>query len=154
MTDFAAVVRRYMNERDMSLRQLAAAAHYDVGGLSKVLNGHRPHSGYLAKRLDDALGAGGEIITAAAPEVTLKPGRKPARAGHRETSGAVEALQVAMDGEPDAADFAADSLAELVTHYAQAVAVTPSASVYDELLSARSFAGTLLGRAAPAGGRN
>jgi transcriptional regulator with XRE-family HTH domain len=150
MTDFAAVVRRYMNERDMSLRQLAAAAHYDVGGLSKVLNGHRPRSGYLAKRLDDALGAGGKIIAAATPEETLKPGRKPARAGGRETSGAVEALQVAMNSEPDAADFAAGSLAELVTHYAQAAAVTPSASVYDELMSARSFAGTLLGRAAPA----
>ena len=34
-------------------------------------------------------------------------------------------------------------------HYAHALAVAPSAAVYGELLSARSFAGTLLGRSAP-----
>jgi hypothetical protein len=35
-----------------------------------------------------------------------------------------------------------------VFHYAHALAVAPSAAVYGELLSARSFAGTLLGRSA------
>jgi hypothetical protein len=44
-----------------------------------------------------------------------------------------------------------DGLSELVHHYAHAVATVPSAAVYDELLSARSFAGTLLGRATPQG---
>jgi hypothetical protein len=39
--------------------------------------------------------------------------------------------------------------AELVQHYAHALAVAPSTAVYCELLSARSFAGTLLGRSAP-----
>ena len=34
-------------------------------------------------------------------------------------------------------------------HYAHTLAVAPSAAVYGELLSARSFAGTLLGRSAP-----
>ncbi len=48
MADFAGVVRHWMTEREMSLRGLAAAAHYDPGLLSKVLNGHRPHSPYLA----------------------------------------------------------------------------------------------------------
>jgi hypothetical protein len=43
-------------------------------------------------------------------------------------------------------DIAEDTLAELVRHYAHVVAVTPSAAVYDELLSARSFAGMLLDR--------
>jgi len=43
----------------------------------------------------------------------------------------------------------ADGLAELVRHYAHALAVAPWAAVYGELLSARSFAGTLLGRSAP-----
>ena len=59
MAEFAAVVRRYMGERGMSLRGLAAAAHYDPGLLSKVLRGQRPYSEYLAARLDGALGAGG-----------------------------------------------------------------------------------------------
>ena len=64
-------------------------------------------------------------------------------------SGAVEALQVAMTGDPAGPDIGADGLAELVQHYAHALAVAPSAAVYGELLSARSFAGTLLGRSAP-----
>jgi hypothetical protein len=43
-------------------------------------------------------------------------------------------------------DIAADGLGELVQHYAHAVAVAPSAAVYDELLAIRSFAGTLPSR--------
>jgi hypothetical protein len=62
----------------------------------------------------------------------------------------VEALQVAMTGDPDELDIAGDGLAELVYHYARVIAVAPSAAVHDELLSARSFAGTLLTRARPA----
>ena len=54
-----------------------------------------------------------------------------------------------MTGDPAGLDTGTDGLAELVQHYAHALAITPSASVYDELLSARSFAGTLLGRSAP-----
>jgi transcriptional regulator with XRE-family HTH domain len=63
MTDFGAEVRRFMAERGMSLRGLARAAHYDPSHLSKVLNGHKPASPYLAVRLDDALGAGGTLMT-------------------------------------------------------------------------------------------
>ena len=54
-----------------------------------------------------------------------------------------------MTGDPAGPDIGADGLAELVFHYAHALAVAPSAAVYGELLSARSFAGTLLGRSAP-----
>ncbi len=144
MADFAAVVRRYMGERGMSLRGLATAAHYDPGLLSKVLRGQRPHSEYLAARLDGALGAGGEIIAAAQETPPRTSGRRPSR---RRMSGAVEALQVAMTGGPDdGAGIGAEGLADLVLHYAQEVTVAPSAAVYDELVSARSFAGTLLGR--------
>jgi hypothetical protein len=143
MADFVAVVRRYMGERGMSLRGLAAAAHYDPGLLSKVLRGQRPHSEYLAARLDGALGAGGEII-AAAREAPPRASRRRSRRG---MSGAVEALQVAMTGDPDdGAGIGAAGLAELVGHYTQEVAVAPSAAVYDELVSARSFTGALLGR--------
>ena len=54
-----------------------------------------------------------------------------------------------MTGDPAGPDIGADGLAELVQHYSHALAVAPSAAVYGELLSARSFAGTLLGRSAP-----
>lgn len=71
MADFTAVVRRYMKEREMSLRALAKAAPYDQGTLSKILNGQRPVTSYVAACLDDALDAGGEITAAAAEAAAL-----------------------------------------------------------------------------------
>jgi Helix-turn-helix domain len=146
MADFAAEVRRLMAERGMSLRGLAKASDYDAFYLSKVLSGHKPSSPYLAARLDDALGAGGSIRDAAQP-----PPRRERKAStpRRTPSGAVEALQVVMTGDPAGLDTGADGLAELVAHYAHALAIAPSPAVYGELLSARSFAGTLLGGSAP-----
>ena len=147
MAEFAAEVRRLMAERGLSLRGLAKAASYDPSYLSKVLSGHKPSSPYLAARLDDALGAGGTVRDA----TQQPPPRRGSRASppRRMPSGAVEALQVAMTGDPGGPDIGADGLAELVQHYSHALAVAPSAAVYGELLSARSFAGTLLGRSAP-----
>jgi len=66
MADFASEVRRFMAERGMSLRGLGRAAGYDPSHLSKILNGRKPASPYLAARLDDALGAQGKIREAAA----------------------------------------------------------------------------------------
>jgi transcriptional regulator with XRE-family HTH domain len=147
MAEFAAEVRRLMTERGMSLRGLAKASNYDPSYLSKVLSGHKPSSPYLAARLDDALGAGGSIRDAAQEPPPRRAGK--ASTPQRKPSGAVEALQVAMAGDPAEPDIGADGLAELVFHYAHALAVAPSAAVYGELLSARLFAGTLLGRSAP-----
>jgi transcriptional regulator with XRE-family HTH domain len=146
MADFSGEVRRLMAERGMSLRGLAKASNYDPSYLSKVLSGHKPSSPYLAARLDDVLGAGGKIRDATHQAL-------PRRAGKirmtRKPSGAVEALQIVMTGDPAGPDIGADGLAELVPYYAYALAVAPSAGVYGELLSARSFAGSLLGRSAP-----
>jgi transcriptional regulator with XRE-family HTH domain len=147
MAEFAAEVRRLMAERGMSLRGLAKASNYDPSYLSKVLSGHKPSSPYLAARLDDALNAGGMIRDAAQEPPPRRAGK--ASNQQRKPSGAVEALQVAMTGDPAGQDIGADGLAELVLHYAHGLAVAPSAAVYGELLSARSFAGTLLGRSAP-----
>jgi hypothetical protein len=54
-----------------------------------------------------------------------------------------------MTGDPTGLEIASDGLAELVPYYAHALAVVPSAGVYEELLSARTFAGDVLGRALP-----
>jgi len=77
MAEFAAEVRRFMAQRGMSLRGLARAAADDPSHLSKVLNGHKAASPYLAARLDDVLGADGKIREAAA----IPPRRGPA-SGH------------------------------------------------------------------------
>jgi transcriptional regulator with XRE-family HTH domain len=74
MADFAGEVRRLMAERGMSLRGLARVAGYDPSHLSKILNGRKPASPYLAARLDDALGAEGKIREAAAAAPAAPPG--------------------------------------------------------------------------------
>jgi len=66
MADFGDEVRRHMQARGMSLRGLARAAGYDPSYLSKVLSGRKPASPFLARCLDDALGADGAIEQAAA----------------------------------------------------------------------------------------
>lgn len=66
MGDFAGEVRRFMKARGMSMRETARAAGYsDHTLLSKVLNGHKPVTPYLATCLDDALAANGAITEAA-----------------------------------------------------------------------------------------
>jgi hypothetical protein len=112
--------------------------------LSKVAAWRRRPSPELGARLDAILNAAGTLrdLVPAAPRREASR-KRPVR------SRAVEALQVAMTGDPDSPDIGGDGLAELVLHYAQTIAVSPSAALYGELLSARSFAGTLLGRSAP-----
>jgi transcriptional regulator with XRE-family HTH domain len=79
MGEFAVVVRRFMKARGMSLRETARAAGYsDHTLLSKALNGRKPVTPYLAACLDDALGAGGEIIA-----VAQATGRSPMPRGCR-----------------------------------------------------------------------
>lgn len=129
----------------MSLRGLATAAHYDPSLLSKVLNGHRPHTPHLAACLDRALGAAGQVEAAAAHDQAAAPPRQTSR-GRRKPPRAIQALQTVADGDPDGMDIAADSIGELIGHYSRVLAVTPSPAVYDELLALRSYAGTLPGR--------
>jgi len=137
----------------MSLRGLARAASYDPSHLSKVLNGRKPHSPRIADRLDEALDAGGKIRQPAVERPARSLGtsaQAAARVGSRRSSSRVlEALQTAASG--DGADL--DSLSGLVLHYSQVVSVTPSTAVYDDLLSVRSFAGSLLGQHSQASGR-
>jgi transcriptional regulator with XRE-family HTH domain len=59
-----------MAERRVGLRELARQVSYDPGYLSKVVNGRRAVSRDLARRLDEALGAGGTLAASrATPEL-------------------------------------------------------------------------------------
>jgi hypothetical protein len=60
----------------MSLRALAGAVHCDASYLSKALRGLKPCGPKLARDIDTALEAGGEIIQAAA---SSDPVKAPAR---------------------------------------------------------------------------
>lgn len=61
MTEFGGKMRVLMIERGVSLRGLAAAVHFDAGYLSKIRSGFRNPSPDLARKLDEALGASGEL---------------------------------------------------------------------------------------------
>lgn len=71
MSDFADVVRRHMGERGMGTRALARAVRHDAGYVSRVINGRKPAGPDIARRIDRALDAGGEIIAAAARPAAL-----------------------------------------------------------------------------------
>jgi transcriptional regulator with XRE-family HTH domain len=62
MTIFGEEMRRLMTERRVGLRELARQVSYDPGYLSKVVNGRKAVSRDLARRLDEALGAGGALV--------------------------------------------------------------------------------------------
>jgi hypothetical protein len=66
MAGFTEKVRSLMGERRISVRGLAAHVHYDQGGLSKIISGQRRCPPYLARMIDDVLGADGAVVAAAA----------------------------------------------------------------------------------------
>jgi hypothetical protein len=105
--------------------------------------GKKPYS-HLVTASDDACRSKGTAAEEAQPWMM---GRE--WLASRKTSRAVEALQITMTGDSAGPDLGADGLAELVAHYAHSIAVAPSAAIYGELVSARSFAGGLLSHAAP-----
>ncbi len=55
---------RLLTERGLSLRELARRSHYDLGYLSKVVNGRKRGSRELALHLDGLLGADGRLAAA------------------------------------------------------------------------------------------
>jgi transcriptional regulator with XRE-family HTH domain len=142
MSDFGRELARLMQVRGVGVRELARAAYCNPGHISNLRSGKARPSPQLAESLDRHLGAGGTLAVIAARSVSGRQ-RGPAIRSSG-PSRAIEALQVAMNGNGDGLDIAEDGLAELVSHYA--VAVAPSVAVYDELVSARSFAGKLLDR--------
>jgi len=144
MSDFGRELAHLMQARAVGVRELARAVYCNPGHISNLRNGKARPSPQLAETLDRHLGAGGTL--AAIARSPSGRGRGRASRSARPASRAVEALQIVMDGNGDALDIAEDGLAELVRHYAHALAVAPSAVVYEELVSLRSFAGTLLDR--------
>ncbi|TDB93096.1 XRE family transcriptional regulator [Nonomuraea longispora] len=62
MTTFGEKTRELMTQRGISLRKLAAAANYDAGYLSKILNGHKPPTMELARQLETVLAAPGDLV--------------------------------------------------------------------------------------------
>ena len=143
MGEFSDVVRRYMDARGMSVRATARAAGYsDHTLLSKVLNEHKDATPHLAARLDDALGAGGEIRAA----LPRRPARRPAATAGLDEVEAIELARRALasdvgDGTCERIELAVDDLA--VAYHA-----TPPAELLPRVRAHLGYADRLLaGRA-------
>jgi transcriptional regulator with XRE-family HTH domain len=65
---FGEALRRLRQEQELSLRATAKLAHVDCGYLSKIENGHRPGTLPVARAVDNALGANGELVAIARAE--------------------------------------------------------------------------------------
>jgi len=65
LADLYVVTQRHLQERGISLRALAKAVHHDPSYLSKALRGLKPCGPRLARDIDNALAAEGEIVQAA-----------------------------------------------------------------------------------------
>lgn len=64
--DFAARMRELRDERGLSLRELARIAIYGKSYLHELETGVKEPTQQAAQRIDDALGAGGELVVLAA----------------------------------------------------------------------------------------
>jgi transcriptional regulator with XRE-family HTH domain len=135
MPDLNTVARRLMEQRGVSLRALAKAVHQDPSYLSRVLRGLKPCGPKLARDIDDALTASGDVIQAAA----LSRPAEGARAG------TAEALDVMT--WVTATNASNDAITELErsAHYlAEAHARMPAAKVLREVLGVHRAAHALL----------
>jgi len=150
MGDFAEVVRRFMDERCMSVRATARAAGYsDHTLLSKVLNGHKAPTHYLAGRLDEVLCAGGEIKAA----VLDQPmgARKPAAA-----LGAVEIEAIELGRRAlasDVGDGTCERIEVAVDDLAMAYSATPPAELLPQVRTHLGYVDGLLRKRATLGQR-
>lgn len=71
---FPAQLRRLRLQRGMSLADLARRTHYSKGYLSKIETGSKRVTVDVARRCDDVLGAGGELLRMAADTEPAGPG--------------------------------------------------------------------------------
>jgi hypothetical protein len=165
---FGYVLRKWRKRRGLSLARLGIHAHVSGGLIQLIEVAERAATYDLAKRCEEALGAGGEILRAwqdfAEPHVTIGlsntahavknnhaadvpsvsgiTGWQADDAMHPDQGRRViEALDVIGS---DQLESVADSLGDLVDHYALAIRAIPPADVYDELLSVRSYASGLI----------
>jgi hypothetical protein len=77
LADLYVVTQRHMQERGISLRALAKVVHHDPSYLSKALRGLKPCGPRLARDIDNALAAEGEIIQAASRRERSAPQEAP-----------------------------------------------------------------------------
>lgn len=116
MAAFGQRVRALRAERGWSLGELAAAVPCDKGHLSRVETGARRPTAELARRIDDVLGARGDIVAASHLDVVAADDPKP-----WETAELLRRVQ-ANDAAPATIESLHATVFELCCQYATAPA--------------------------------
>ncbi|MBT2524434.1 helix-turn-helix domain-containing protein [Streptomyces sp. ISL-99] len=86
---FGEELRRLRSERGISLTALARSIHYSKGYLSKIENGGKPPTPDVARRCDEALGAGGALVRLVAE---VPPARRPMTTPSPQRPGPADAV--------------------------------------------------------------
>ncbi|XVQ11182.1 helix-turn-helix domain-containing protein [Spirillospora sp. CA-255316] len=146
MTTFGEAMRALMAERGISLRKLAKDTFYDVAHLSRVSNDIKAPSADLARDLDNALGADGELTAlakaSAARQVRKTRGKGGASIARRDALALAGAagglLPQGLSGPvaPELADYFRDQLAGHYTadRYLGPFRLIPTAAAQYDLL--------------------
>ncbi|HEY3955594.1 MAG TPA: helix-turn-helix transcriptional regulator [Streptosporangiaceae bacterium] len=140
---FAARLRALMTERRVGVRALARQVPCDAALVSRLANGRQRPSPQIARRLDDVLGAVGELVALAADplaEVAV-PASVPDAA-----SDELAALELARRAA--ASDVGAATIARLelaVDELAVAYPGTPPAVLLDRVRPYLAYTGRLIG---------
>ena len=126
---FAGRLRALMAGRSMSTRVLARAVPCDPGYVSKLATGAKHPSAEMARRLDEILGAGGELELAA-----LADDREDAGRGLPVVDDEIGALELARHAAAsDVGGAAVDRLEQAVDGLATAYPSTPPALLLERV---------------------
>jgi hypothetical protein len=128
MADLEAVVTRLREERGLSLRALAKAIHHDPTYLSRCLRGVKPCGPAMARLIDEALGADGQVIEAA----VRMPMPTATTEGSRHLREALD-IMTWVTGT-NASDDAIAELASTTAYLAEAHSRMPAARILPEVL--------------------
>ncbi|GAA4264115.1 helix-turn-helix transcriptional regulator [Dactylosporangium darangshiense] len=129
MTDvdprFAARLRELIEQRQTSYRALAARVHHGKTHVHDLATGRKAPTPEVAQRLDDALGAGGELAALAAAQTGPVPARDASA-----LDAEIEALELARRVEAsDISDGTLGRLEHIADRMAMAYAGTPPAEL-------------------------
>ncbi|WP_433064393.1 helix-turn-helix domain-containing protein [Dactylosporangium sp. CS-033363] len=135
---FGARLRGLIEQRQTSYRALAARVHHGKTHVHDLATGRKAPTADVARRLDEALGAGGELVALAA--ASAPPGNAPVDGPDAE----FEALELARRIEAsDVSDGTLHRLEQVADHMAMAYAGTPPAELLPRVRQHIAYVTTL-----------
>jgi len=133
-----------MADNGLGVRATARLVPCNPGYVSSIASGRKIPSQDMAVRLDEMLGAKGRLASCLPPDTARQFGRITEIPGPRRPPRVIEALKMISTTDSENLDAVTGILSDLIAHYSQAVAMSRNDAVYDDLLSVRSFANSLL----------